>query len=153
MRTTFPDRSFRGPPEPSVTGMTRRLRALVVEDEHLIAASLAEALRRIGLDVGGIASNRAEAVALIERDGFDIAFIDLYLGCESHGLDLAQLASSRAVAVVLVTGQLSHAISDTLARLHSAALLTKPFSVEQLRMVIGTIRRTLAGKPPGRPPA
>jgi DNA-binding response OmpR family regulator len=127
-----------------VTGMTRRLRALVVEDEHLIAASLAESLRGIGLDVSGIASNRADAVALIERNGFDIAFIDLYLGCESHGLDLAQLASSRAVAVVLVTGQLSHAISDTLARLHSAALLTKPFSVDQLRAVVDAVRQGLA---------
>src|SRR5271170_2244038 len=105
-----------------------RLRALVVEDEHLLAAHLVDALGKLGLEVGGVASNRAEALALLEQGGFDIAFIDLFLGRESHGIDLARLASARAVAVVLVTGQLSHAISDTLATLRSAALLTKPFS-------------------------
>jgi len=121
----------------------RPLRALVVEDEHLIAASLADALRGIGLEVGGVASSRAEAVTLLEQRGFDIAFIDLFLGCEYHGLDLAKLASARAVAVVLVTGHLSHAISDTLATLHSAALLTKPFSIDQLRTVVAAVRQTM----------
>jgi DNA-binding response OmpR family regulator len=122
----------------------RRLRALVVEDEHLLAANLVDALNRLGLEVGGVASNRADATALIEQDGFDIAFIDLFLGREYHGLDLARMASARAVAVVLVTGQLSHAISDALASLRSAALLTKPFSIDQLRSVVDAVRHGLA---------
>ncbi|MEJ0068445.1 MAG: response regulator [Pseudomonadota bacterium] len=116
----------------------------MVEDEHLLAANLVDSLRRIGLEVGGVASNRADATALIEQHGFDIAFIDLFLGREYHGLDLARLASARAVAVVLVTGQLSHTISDTLASLRSAALLTKPFSIDQLRSVVDAVRQGLA---------
>ena len=122
----------------------RRLRALVVEDEHLLAAHLVDALRQIGLEVGGVASNRQEAVALLERNGFDIAFIDLFLGDDSHGIELARLASARAVAVVLVSGQLSHAISDALASLRSAALLSKPFSIDQLRTVVAAVRQGLA---------
>src|SRR5436190_3779805 len=104
----------------------RPLRALVVEDEHLLAASLADALQRIGLEIGGVASSRAEAVGLLDAQAFDIAFIDLFLGREYHGLDLAKSASARGIAVVLVTGHLSDAISGTLADLPSAALLTKP---------------------------
>jgi DNA-binding response OmpR family regulator len=122
----------------------RRLNALVVEDEHLLAADLVDSLRRIGLEVGGVASNRADATTLIEQQGFDIAFIDLFLSREYHGLDLARLASARAIAVVLVTGQLSHAISDALASLRSAALLTKPFSIDQLRSVVDAVRQGLA---------
>jgi DNA-binding response OmpR family regulator len=125
----------------------RQIRALVVEDEHLLAAHMVDALGRIGLEVGGVASNRAEALALLEQSGFDIAFIDLFLGCESHGIDLARAASARAVAVVLVTGQLSHAISDALATLRSAALLTKPFSIDQLRTVVAAVRQGLADPP------
>lgn len=119
----------------------QQLRALVIEDEPVLAASLAESLRRIGLTVDGIASDRAEATVLLETGGFDIAFIDLFLGREYHGLDLAKLASARAVAVVLVTGHLSHAISDALAGLRSAALLTKPFSIDQLRAVVDAVRQ------------
>jgi DNA-binding response OmpR family regulator len=121
----------------------RPLRALVVEDEHLLAVSLADSLRRIGLEVGGVANSQTEAVALLEQRSFDIAFIDLFLGREYHGLDLAKLASAQSVAVVLVTGHLSHAISDTLATLHSAALLTKPFSIDQLRSVVAAVRQGL----------
>ena len=122
----------------------RPLRALIVEDEHLIAASLADSLRRIGLEVGGIATTPAEAAALLDGDRFDIAFIDLFLEHEFHGLDLARQASARAVAVVLVTGHLSDAISDTLATLRSAALLTKPFSIDQLDAVVAAVRQSLA---------
>lgn len=121
----------------------RQLRALVVEDEPLLAASLAESLGRIGLAVGGVASDRGEATRLLDTGGFDIAFIDLFLGHEYHGLDLARLASARAIAVVLVTGHLSHAISDALAGLRSAALLTKPYSIDQLRSVIDAVRQSI----------
>lgn len=122
----------------------RQLRALVVEDEHLLAANLADSLRRIGLEVGGIATTQAEAITLLEQEGFDIAFIDLFLGREYHGLDLAKVASARSVAVVLVTGHLSDAISDTLSTLRSAALLTKPFSIDQLRSVVAAVRQGMA---------
>lgn len=124
-----------------------RLRALVVEDEHLLAAHLVDALGKLGLEVGGVASDRAEALALLDQDGFDIAFIDLFLGRESHGIDLARLASARAVAVVLVTGQLSPVVSDALATLRSAALLTKPFSIDQLGSVIAAVRQGLDKSP------
>ena len=109
-----------------------------------MAASLADALQRIGLEVGGIAATRAEATQLLEQGGLDIAFIDLFLGREYHGLDLAELAAARALAVVLVTGHLTDAISDTVARLPSAALLTKPFSIDQLRTVVAAVRHSLA---------
>lgn len=121
----------------------RPLRALVVEDEHLIAASLADSLRRIGLEVGGLATTSADAAALLETDRFDIAFIDLLLDSEYRGLDLAKLASARSIAVVLVTGHLADEISDTLATLRSAALLTKPFSVDQLSAVVAAVRQSM----------
>jgi len=122
----------------------RRLRALVVEDEPLLAASLVDSLGRLGLEVGGVASDRAQALALLDRERFDIAFLDLYLGQEHHGLELARLAAGRGIAVVLVTGQLGHAVSDALSTLRSAALLTKPFSIDQLRSVVAAVRRGLA---------
>jgi DNA-binding response OmpR family regulator len=122
----------------------RRLRALIVEDEHLLAANLADSLHRMGLEVGGVANNQAEALALLDREDFDIAFIDLFLDRESHGLDLARYAAVRSVAVVLVTGQLTHRVSDALTTLRSAALLTKPFSIDQLRSVVAAVRQGMA---------
>ena len=128
----------------------RTLRALVVEDEQLLAAHMADALGTIGLSVVGVSNSYDDAIRQLDKpDAFDIAFIDLYLGREYHGLDLAKLATQRSIAVVLVTGQLSHAISDTLSTLKSVALLIKPFSIEQLKAVVAAVRKEMTAPDSG----
>lgn len=121
----------------------RPLRALVVEDEHLLALNLVDSLGRLGLEVGGVANTRAEALALLASERFDIAFVDLVLDEGYDGLDLARRAAEQAIAVVLVTGQLNETVADTVADLPSAALLTKPYSLEQLATVVAMVGQSL----------
>ncbi len=118
------------------------LKALVVEDEPLLALTLTESLRRIGLEVVATVHDADQARPWLDG-GCDIAFIDLYLGRDYGGLDLARTAAAAQTAVVLVTGQLNDTISEALAQGSSVALLAKPYSVEQLRAVVAAVTQGL----------
>jgi DNA-binding response OmpR family regulator len=50
---------------------------LVVEDEWLIAEYLCDALEDSGYSVAGPASLVKQALTLVERNGFDIAILDV----------------------------------------------------------------------------
>ena len=52
-------------------------RILVVEDEYFLANDLEKVLRENGALVIGPIGERAEAMTLIDNDGFDVAVIDI----------------------------------------------------------------------------
>jgi PAS domain S-box-containing protein len=58
-------------------------RVLVVEDEPLIAAEIADILELAGFQVIGPASGVKEALRLLEREGCDTAVLDVNLGAET----------------------------------------------------------------------
>lgn len=54
-------------------------RVLVVEDEYFLADDLTSELEPHGAEVIGPVHNLSDARALIERDGFDVAIVDIEL--------------------------------------------------------------------------
>jgi CheY-like chemotaxis protein len=65
------------------------LRCLIVDDNSRFLETARNLLRRDGLDVVGVASNSAEALARVAELQPDVALVDVYLG-EEDGLDLAR---------------------------------------------------------------
>jgi Response regulator containing CheY-like receiver, AAA-type ATPase, and DNA-binding domains len=57
-------------------------RIMIVEDELLIAMALEEILQDAGATIVGMASCVADALALIEREDFDAAILDVRLDDE-----------------------------------------------------------------------
>ncbi|MDF3931841.1 sigma-54-dependent response regulator transcription factor AlgB [Pseudomonas citronellolis] len=109
-------------------------RILLVDDEPAILRTFRYCLEDQGYDVA-TASSTAQAEALLQRQVFDLCFLDLRLG-EDNGLDL--LAQMRLQApwmrVVIVT---AHSAVDTAVdamQAGAADYLVKPCSPEQLRM-------------------
>ncbi|MFI8610182.1 sigma-54-dependent response regulator transcription factor AlgB [Pseudomonas sp. NPDC077649] len=109
-------------------------RILLVDDEAAILRTFRYCLEDQGYEVAG-ASSAAQAEALLQRQVFDLCFLDLRLG-DDNGLDL--LAQLRVQApwmrVVIVT---AHSAVDTAVdamQAGAADYLVKPCSPEQLRL-------------------
>ncbi len=54
----------------------KRTRVLVVEDEYMIAMDLVSTLEQLGYIPAGPAGSVAEAIAMLEREGVDLALLD-----------------------------------------------------------------------------
>ncbi|WP_417701982.1 sigma-54-dependent response regulator transcription factor AlgB [Pseudomonas sp.] len=109
-------------------------RILLVDDEAAILRTFRYCLEDEGYDVAG-ASSATQAEALLQRQVFDLCFLDLRLG-EDNGLDL--LAQMRIQApwmrVVIVT---AHSAVDTAVdaiQAGAADYLVKPCTPDQLRL-------------------
>ncbi len=111
-------------PRPILAG--RRL--LVIEDEPLIALGLVSSLEVAGAEVGRPVGTEKEALAAIERGGFDAALLDANL----HGKPVDAIASAltrKNIPFVFVTGYGRESLPEAFRQ---AAVLAKPFSDKQL---------------------
>jgi CheY-like chemotaxis protein len=113
----------------------RGFKAIVVDDEMLIADALSASLEEQGVDVVGVAYTYDDASQLLEEQPrSDLAFIDLKLGKALSGVRLAQRAGELGIQVIAMTG------SRLPADLEGVALLTKPFSMESVRRILDMLR-------------
>ena len=135
--------------------MTRRVRAqpkvLVIDDEPDLLELLELTLSRMGLDTER-ASTVAEAIALLDRESFDLCLTDMRLPdgeglrvvehINQHGLDVP-------VAVITAFGSAENAV----AALKAGAFdyLAKPVALEQLRALVKQALK-VPDKPAGATP-
>jgi len=118
--------------------MTRR--ALMVEDEPLIAIDLEATLRTLGFDVCGCASNPREAVEQATSVQPDVVLMDVYLDEGGEGIKAAKwLREACEIPVLFVTG---HNDRETIARIHDqvpgAPLCIKPVRGDRLAEAIAS---------------
>ena len=105
------------------------LRTLVVEDDAVIGALLAETLEGLGHGVCAVESNVTNAAAAASRWRPDLMIVDVGLGEASGIAAVKQILSNSFVPYVFVTGSALSGLSvgpDTV-------LLRKPFRVSDLR--------------------
>ena len=110
-------------------------RALVVEDEVLIAVLVEEMLQDLDCEVAALSTHLDEALRLAETAVFDFAVLDINL----HGLKsfpVADALASRGVPFLFATGYGANALPD---RHGTAVILQKPFSLEELRDALGRL--------------
>jgi DNA-binding NarL/FixJ family response regulator len=117
-------------------------RALIVDDEFLIAFDLESSMRELGFDVCTVASNEKDAIDLAKSNPPDVVVMDVYLGGTRAGIEAGRwLREVCGVPVVFVT---AHSDDGTLERIHNivpgAPVLSKPVYPENLaRAVSGAI--------------
>jgi DNA-binding response OmpR family regulator len=114
---------------------------LVVDDEVMIADSLADALEDNGHVVCGVASTVAEGVALARRYKPDIGIFDMQLHGQERGSDIAdQLLQSgdlNRMGILYVTGQ-GHLAAGK-ANI-GEAWLSKPYTFVTLHLALEIVR-------------
>jgi DNA-binding NarL/FixJ family response regulator len=117
-------------------------RALIVDDEFLIAFDLEASMRELGFDVCAVASNERDAIELAMNNPPDVVVMDVYLGGTRAGIEAGRwLREVCGVPVVFVTARSD---DGTLERIHNivpgAPVLSKPVYRETLaRAVSGAI--------------
>jgi NtrC-family two-component system response regulator AlgB len=108
-------------------------RVLLVDDEAAIVRTFRYCLEDSGYRVT-TAQNSAQALAALEREVFDVAFLDVGLG-EENGIELLPKLKAAApwMRVVMATAQTSVDIAVAAMRAGASDYLLKPCSSEHLR--------------------
>lgn len=110
---------------------------LIVEDERITAADIANRLRRLGYNVPAIAYSGEEAVEKAAELRPDLVLMDIHLKGGMDGIQAAERMRDRfGVPVAYLTG---HADDDTLARAKRTAplgFILKPFDERELHSTI-----------------
>lgn len=113
---------------------------LIVEDEEEIRETLAEFLRSFGLEVK-TASDGVEGWKYIEKESFDIAFVDMFMPIRGGDWIITQMEkhNKNSPSLVLMTGyagEMEEIIKKALREGRIHAILRKPFSLDQIVKIL-----------------
>ena len=116
-------------------------RALIIEDEFLIAIDLEATMFELGFDVCALAPSACKARSLAMDDQPDVAVIDVCLEGGREGIEIGRwLREVCDVPIVFVTANRD---AETLERIHhqvpTAPVLSKPVFRRQLADAIATV--------------
>lgn len=107
-------------------------RVLIVEDELLIALSIADILDEAGFETVGPAGTVREAVALAQSEALDAALLDIELA----GLDVypaAAILAARQIPFAFVSSRPRDQIKEAFA---ARPLLAKPFATTDIEALV-----------------
>lgn len=105
-----------------------RYRILVVEDEPILAFDIESTLEDMGCETVGPVGRLSDAVALIEKEQFDCAILDVNISGD-HITSLAESLLDRGLPILLATGYDEFALSERLVKLPR---LHKPYTSDEL---------------------
>jgi DNA-binding response OmpR family regulator len=128
-------------PKPKRARQTSLGRALIVEDDPLLAMTLEDALRDGGAEAVVVCESVAAAMAELERLKPDILVLDVKLADRDDGWAMAELVtelSPRPPAIIFSTGA-PEKIPEKVAEL--GAVLAKPYDPAALIAVLAEHRR------------
>jgi CheY-like chemotaxis protein len=113
----------------------RGCRVLVVEDEYFIADDLKSVLEARGAYVVGPVGDLAEAIACVERNGFDVAILDINLRDEEAYVVADELVRQK-IPFIFATGYAADAIP---ARFKNVIRLEKPYEGDKVAEAVGLL--------------
>jgi len=110
---------------------------LVIEDDGLVRASVADLLQDEGMEVDAVSNAEDALILLASGQDCDVLVTDINLGVGLDGLALADNVRSRypAISVVFVSGRPE--APEGMSR--RDRFLAKPFTARQLVAVIGQL--------------
>ena len=116
-----------------------RLRALIVEDDAIIAMLMEEMLQDMGYDVAATASRLDQAEGLAREGCIDFAILDINLAGE-ESYPVAEILSERNIPFTFMSG---YGPSGLAARWATSEIVSKPISPA---LLADTLKRILTAK-------
>lgn len=112
-------------------------RALIVEDESLIAEELTDRLARLGFRVIAAVDSAEEGIAIATRDRPDLVLMDIRLKGDKDGVQAAQEIRQQVdVPIVYVTAYSDRSTVEQVKRSEHDGCILKPFHARELQSTI-----------------
>jgi CheY-like chemotaxis protein len=112
-------------------------RALIVEDETLIAEELKERLAGLGFSVIAAVDSAEEGIAIATRERPDLVLMDIRLKGAKDGVQAAEEIHGQVdVPVVYLTAHSDRLTVDRAKRTHYDGFILKPFRARELQSTI-----------------
>ncbi len=106
----------------------------IVEDEPLIADTIALALTKENYDIVGITDNAKEALFDIEEYKPDLILIDINIKGNINGIELADRINGKwQIPFIFLTSQSDKSTIDQVKKTHPAGFIVKPFNEAGLK--------------------
>jgi two-component system chemotaxis response regulator CheY len=118
------------------------LRVLIVDDSFTSRHIVRQMLERLGVEQFAEAENGQQAIALIEKDFFDLIVTDYYMpGMDGEQLSqfIRKQSTQQSVPVLMVTSETDRSRLAGVARSGVSAVFDKPFTIDTLRSTIERI--------------
>lgn len=120
-----------------LTDMTSELRALIVEDEFLIAEELKERLSRLGFEVIGTVDSADEGIAIATRELPDVILMDIRLKGKKDGIEAAhEIRQQVDLPIVYVTAYSDALTVERIKHSDQDGFILKPFHRHDLQSTI-----------------
>lgn len=105
----------------------------IVEDELLIADSIALALESLGYEVTDSAGSYEEAITMLDNERPDLVLLDINLKGEQDGIDLAlKIKDKYGLPFIFLTANADSLTVNRAKDAHPSSYLLKPFQKEDL---------------------
>jgi CheY-like chemotaxis protein len=112
-------------------------RALIVEDEAIVAWALRATLERWGISATSVEMRGADAIAAFDRDAPDLALLDIFLADAVDGIAVARhIREVSEVPFIFVTASQDSATRSRALLESPAAIVPKPYGAEELRRAV-----------------
>lgn len=119
-----------------------RPRALIVEDEILIAEELKERLSVLGFSVIAAVDTGEEGIAIATRERPDLVLMDIRLKGEKDGVQATEEIRQQVdVPIVYLTAYSDRLTVDRVKRSEYDGFVLKPFRASELQSTIETAMR------------
>lgn len=113
------------------------IRILIVEDEPIIAADLADRLTEMGFSIAGQYGSGEEALSELSESAPDLVLLDIKLEGQLDGIETAhKILEYRSIPVIFLTSNSDDATFARARTVLPAAFLSKPFRGKDLRHAI-----------------
>lgn len=117
-------------------------RALIVEDEALIAEELRERLSRLGFSVIAVVDSGEESVEIATREHPDLVLMDIRLKGEKDGVQAAkEIRQQVDVPIVYLTAYSDRMTVDRAKQTEHDGFILKPFLRRELQPTIEVAMR------------
>jgi CheY-like chemotaxis protein len=110
-------------------------RALIVEDEVLVAMLVEELLERLGYEVAAVSSHLEQALELARTVEVDFAMLDVNLNGK-QSFPVAEVLRGRGIPFVFATGYGGASLDGAFA---GVPVVQKPFSRDDLRAALAKL--------------
>ena len=112
-------------------------RALIVEDENLIAEELRERLSGLGFSVIAAVDSAEEGIAIAVREHPDLVLMDIRLKGAKDGVQAAkEICEQVDVPIVYLTAHSDRRTVDRAKGTHYDGFILKPFRAKELQSTI-----------------